>query len=76
MFDIWIDGVNIAPVIWILILIVILPIQLVLCFRVKSKILRMLPVIIFSALTAVFGIAAAVVVVAVVIFVVVRKKKK
>jgi len=60
MFDIWIDGVNIAPIIWILILIVILPIQLVLCFRVKSKILRMLPVIIFSALTAVFGIAAAV----------------
>ena len=60
MFDIWIDNINIAPFIWIFILIVVLPIQLSLCFKVKSKIMRLLPVIILSALTAVSAVAAAV----------------
>ena len=58
MLDIWIDDINIAPFIWIFILIVVLPIQLALCFRGKSKIVRLLPVIILSVLTVVSAIAA------------------
>ena len=60
MFDIWIGDINIAPFIWLFTLIVVLPIQLVLCFKVKSKIVRLLPVIILTALTIVSAVAAAV----------------
>ena len=59
MFDIWIGDINIAPFIWLFTLIVVLPIQLVLCFKVKSKLIRLLPVIIFSVLSATAAIATA-----------------
>lgn len=59
MFDIWIGDINIAPFIWLFTLIVVLPIQLVLCFRVKSKLIRLLPVIIFSVLSATAAVATA-----------------
>ena len=58
MLDIWIDDINIAPFIWIFILIVVLPVQIALCFNAKSKILRFLPIIILSVLTVATAIAA------------------
>lgn len=59
MFDVWIGDMNIAPFLWIFTLVVVLPIQLVLCFKVKSKIVRLLPVIILSILTLIAAIASA-----------------
>lgn len=57
MLDIWIGDINIAPFICIFTLIVVFPIQLALCFKVKSKIIRLLPVIILSVLTVAAAIA-------------------
>ena len=59
MLDVWIGDINIAPFIWIFTLIVVLPVQLALCFKVKSKLVRLLPVIILSTLTIIAAIAAA-----------------
>ena len=59
MFDVWIGDTNIAPFLWIFTLIVVFPIQLALCFKVKSKIVRLLPVGVLSALTIAAAIAAA-----------------
>lgn len=58
MLDVWIGDINIAPFIWIFTLIVVLPVQLALCFKVKSKLVRLLPVIILSTLTLIAAIAA------------------
>ena len=58
MLDVWIGDINIAPFIWIFTLIVVLPVQLALCFKVKSKNIRLLPVIILSILTVAAAIAA------------------
>lgn len=58
MLDIWIGDINIAPILWIFTFFVIFPIQLTFCFKVKSKIVRLLPVIILSILTAAAIIAA------------------
>jgi len=59
MLDVWIDDINIAPFIWIFTLTVVLPVQLVLCFKVKSKVVRLLPVIILSILAVAAAIATA-----------------
>ena len=59
MFDVWIGDMNIAPFLWIFTLVVVLPIQLALCFKVKSKILRLLPVVVLSILAVAAAIAAA-----------------
>ena len=59
MFDVWIGDINIAPFLWIFTLLVVLPIQLALCFKVKSKIVRLMPVIILSVLTVIAAIASA-----------------
>ena len=59
MFDVWIGDMNIAPFLWIFTLAVVLPIQLALCFKVKSKILRLLPVVVLSILAVAAAIAAA-----------------
>lgn len=59
MFDVWIGDINIAPFLWIFTLLVVLPIQLALCFKVKSKIVRLLPVIILSILTLIAAVASA-----------------
>lgn len=59
MFDVWIGDVNIAPFLWIFTLIVILPVQTALCFKVKSKIVRLMPVVILSVLIVIVGIASA-----------------
>ena len=59
MFDVWIGDTNIAPFLWIFTLVVVLPIQLALCFKAKSKVVRLLPVIILSVLTLSAAVASA-----------------
>ena len=51
MYDFWIGDINIAPFLLIFTFVVVLPLQAILCLKVKSKITRLLPVIILSVLT-------------------------
>ena len=59
MLDVWIGDINIAPFLWSFTLIVVLPLQLTLCFKVKSKVVRLLPVIVLSILALTAAIASA-----------------
>ena len=45
MFDIWIGDIELTTAVLIFSVILLLPAQLLLCFKVKSKLLRLLPVI-------------------------------
>ena len=45
MFDIWIGDINLAYILMIVSAVLILPVQLLLCFKVKSRIIRFIPVI-------------------------------
>lgn len=58
MYDFWVGDVNIAPILLLLTVLVIFPVQLILCFKGKSRTVRLLPVIVLSVLTAVAIIAA------------------
>ena len=60
MYDMWIGDINIAPFLLLFTLIGVLPVQAILCFKVKSKSVRLLPVIILSVLTTAAVIAAAI----------------
>ena len=51
MFDIWWGEIELTTLTLILAVCVVLPGQLVLCFRAKNQTVRLLPVIIFTALT-------------------------
>ena len=53
MFDIWCGNVELTTLACILSVAILLPVQLLLCFKVKSLTLRLLPVLALSALTAV-----------------------
>lgn len=54
MFDVWIDDFNPAVLVLIVSLFLILPVQLLLCFKAKRIWLRLLPVIVCGALTVLF----------------------
>lgn len=54
MFDIWWGDIELTTLTLIVSIVVLLPIQLLLCFKVKSRTVRLLPVIILSLLTAAF----------------------
>ena len=58
MFDIWMGDIELTTAVLIFSIIVLLPAQLLLCFRVKSKIIRLLPIILFAILTLIFIIMA------------------
>lgn len=58
MYDFWIGDVNIAPILLAITIIAIFPGQLILCFKGKSRIVRLFPVIVLSILTAAAIIAA------------------
>ena len=45
MFDIWIGDSNLTQLVMIVTAVIILPIQLLLCFKVKSLIIRFIPII-------------------------------
>ena len=51
MFDVWMGDVEITTFTLIFSIVVLLPVQLLLCFKVKSKVIRLLPVVIFFILT-------------------------
>lgn len=59
MFDVWLGDIELTTVVLNLSIAVLLPIQLLLCFMVKSKIIRLLPVIVLSVFT-IFFVAMAV----------------
>lgn len=48
MFDVWLGEVNLWNVLIILTVPAVLGLQLLLCFRVRSKILRWLPALLFG----------------------------
>lgn len=54
MFDVWIDGVEFTRVFLFFSIVILLPVQLLLCFKVKSKVIRLLPVILLSIPTLFF----------------------
>lgn len=54
MFDVWIGEIDITNLVLLSSLALFLPARLLLCFKVKSRILRLLPIIIFSLLEIIF----------------------
>ena len=50
MFDIWIGDMNLTVLILVFSFVVVLPVQLLLCFKVKSRTLRCLPMAMFLLL--------------------------
>ena len=56
MFDLWIGNIELTTPVLIFSIIVLLPIQLLLCFKVKNKAIRLLPIILLSIPTLIFVI--------------------
>ncbi len=54
MFDIWIGDIELTTFTLIFSVVVLLPLQLLLCFKVKSKVIRLLPIIVLSIPTLCF----------------------
>ena len=54
MFDVWIGDIELIKVVLVLSVGVLLLIQLLLCFKVKNKNIRLLPVILLSIVTIFF----------------------
>ncbi len=61
MFDVWIGDVELTTAVLIFSVVVLLPVQLLLCFKVKSKAIRLLPTILLSILTTIFVIMSVVI---------------
>ena len=54
MFDVWIGDVELTTLVIIIAVVAILPIQLLLCFKVKNLLLRLLPSMLFAIVTISF----------------------
>ncbi len=54
MFDTWMGDIELTTVVLIFSIVVLLSLQLLLCFKVKSRVIRLLPVIVFSIPTIIF----------------------
>ena len=54
MFDIWIGDIELTKLVLIVSVVVLLSLQLLLCFKVKNLLFRLLPIIILSVLTVAF----------------------
>ena len=52
--DIWMGDIELTTAVLVFSIIVLLPIQLLLCFRIKSKVIRLLPIILLSIPTLIF----------------------
>ena len=58
MFYIWMGDIELTTFVLIFSIIVLLPVQLLLCFKVKNKVICLLPVVILTVPTILFiGIA-------------------
>lgn len=51
MLDTWLGSIDLSTAALLFSVFVLLPIQLWLCFKVRSRILRLLPAIVFAVLT-------------------------
>lgn len=60
MFDVWYGDIETTTLALVLSVFVLLPIQILLCFKVRSKAVRLLPVIALSILTMGFLLIAVV----------------
>ncbi|MBR5123794.1 MAG: hypothetical protein IKU90_01575 [Clostridia bacterium] len=56
MFDVWMGDVELTTVTLILSATVLLPLQLLLCFKVKSKLVRLVPVCLLALPTVLFAV--------------------
>ena len=56
MFDVWMGDIELTTAVLIFSIVVLLPIQLLLCFKVKSRVIRLLPVILLSIPTIIFTV--------------------
>ena len=54
MFDVWLGNVELTTLTLLLSVFVLLPLQLLLCFKVRSRLLRLLPVILCFLLVGLF----------------------
>lgn len=54
MFDIWWGDIELTTLTLIVSVVALLPIQLLLCFKAKSRTIRLLPIFIFSVLAVAF----------------------
>ena len=46
----WIGDTSVSVLVWIFSVVVVLPVQLLLCFKAKSRLARLIPIILFCAL--------------------------
>lgn len=53
MFDVWSGGVELTTLVWLVSAVLVLPGQLALCFRVRRRLLRLLPTLTLTAFAAV-----------------------
>ena len=58
MFDVWLGDIELTTLVLNISFIVIIPVQIVLCFKAKRKAVRLLPVIIFCIPTIIFTFMA------------------
>ena len=56
MFDVWMGDIELTTAVLIFSIVVLLPNQLFLCFKVKSRAIRLLPVILLSIPTIIFTV--------------------
>ena len=61
MFDVWMGDIELTTAVLIFSVVVLFPIQLLLCFKVKSKAFRLLPVILLSIPTIIFTVMSVVI---------------
>lgn len=59
MFDLWLDEAELTRLTLLIAVTVLLPLQLLLCCRVRSRLLRLLPALALGALAVVFLLLAA-----------------
>lgn len=60
MFDVWSGNGELTIIALIVSVAVILPVQLLLCFKIRKIVIRLLPVMVLSVLTAVLSLLAAI----------------
>lgn len=56
MFDVWMGDIELTTFVLIFSIVVLLPVQLLLCFKVKSKAIRLMPVVVLSIPTIIFTV--------------------
>ena len=56
MFDVWMGDVELTRLVLLFSLAILLPVQLLLCFKVKSRAIRLLPAILLAIPTLLFAV--------------------